>query len=303
MYPRYHDSYIMKMSLRLIPKIAALLPTVLMCSCTTMDLVTGQQTSNMYTVSDDIALGIQTQAELVDALRKQGVLINQDLPTLQKLKDMTSWIVKANGITTFPFDVTLAQTNIVNAMAMPGGRLLVFEGLWNKKDGLTRDDDELAAVLSHEIAHVLCRHATESITRQLPAQLIAAGFGIWASVDEKNRALAQTLGVATELGGGLYALKYSRQDELEADRTGMMYMARAGYNPAAALRIWKRAAARSNGHAAALSIFSTHPADTLRLNELEKHLPEAQRLYAEALAQLRANGTGLIPSRHVTSVH
>ncbi len=217
-------------------------------------------------------------------MMSNNVPINQDKETLAYLQDMMQRITQESHIPDLPYEVTLYHTDIVNAMAAPGGKIMVFQGLWDEKNGLVKDRDELAAVMAHEVAHVTCRHSTEEMTRALPAQLILAGAALYAeSQDDED--VATAVSAAFLLYQGLYVPFYSRRDELEADRVGMMYMARAGYNPEAAVRIWKRVD-EHEGSAPMLSIFSTHPSDGKRYQELMKVLPEAQVLYRQSKPNL-----------------
>ncbi len=206
------------------------------------------------------------------------------------VKDVTKNITDVAHITNLPYKVTfVGDPEFVNAFAVPGGHILIFEGLWNPKEGLVRTVDELAAVVAHEIAHVNCRHSTEAMTRDMLPNLLLAGGMIWATVEDNDNAQL-ILGGAMLIHNGLIVTKYSRQDELEADRVGMMYMAKAGYDPAAAPRVWERLAGASDDQVKkVLSIFSTHPRDYKRSQELRKYLPEARALYEAA--PIKRNGS------------
>lgn len=252
---------------------------LILTGCTTMDAVTGQQTRNFYSLQQDVSLGSQVYDETVAEMRKQGVPINADAARVAQLKEMVRRISSVSDLPTLPYDVTLIQTNIVNAMAAPGGKIMVYEGLWNPKDGLVKDDDELAAVMAHEIAHVNCRHSTEAMTRAMPVNA-AMMIGVIAAKDTKYEQFAQ---IAAAGGlfvyNGIWMTRYSRIDEGEADSVGLMYMAKAGYDPRAALRIWERAAQRRKGSDPAASIFSSHPPDAVRLQNLRMKLPAALAAY------------------------
>jgi len=156
---------------------------------------------------------------------------------------------------------------------------MVYEGLWDPKNGLAKDEDEIAAVIAHEIAHVNCRHSTESMTKAMVANGFAAGT-VLLTQDTKYEGWGQigaTVGMAAY--NGIWMTRYSRADETEADAVGLMYMAKAGYDPRAALRIWERAAQQRTGNDPAASIFSTHPADSVRLQNLSSQLPVALAVY------------------------
>ena len=251
--------------------------------CATTDFVTGQQTQNIYSLQEDVQLGQDFYKETIAELKKENSPIDQDPVRVALVKEVTANIAAVANITNLPYEITyVGDPEIVNAYAFPGGHVMVFEGLWDEKEGLVQTVDELAAVIGHEIAHVNCRHSTEAMTREMLPNLILAGGMIYASIEDDDD-LQLLFGGLMLVHDGLIVTKYSRVDELEADRVGMAYMAKAGYDPAAAPRVWERLAGASDNQVEkVLSIFSTHPRDYKRVQELRKHLPEAQALYAAA---------------------
>ncbi|MGE4490287.1 MAG: M48 family metallopeptidase [Kiritimatiellales bacterium] len=251
---------------------------LLLTGCTTMDAVTGQQTRNFYSLQQDVSMGSQVYDDTLKEMRARGVPINADPVRVAQLKEMVRRISSVSDLPDLPYEVALIHTNIVNAMAAPGGKVMVYEGLWNPKDGLVKDDEELAAVLAHEIAHVNCRHSTEAITRSMLPSLMMMGGAVIAQAKDRED-IAQALSGAFVLYNGIWVTRYSRKDEIEADTVGMMYMAKAGYDPRAAVRIWQRAAQQRTGHDPAASIFSTHPSDAVRMQNLQARLPQALALY------------------------
>jgi predicted Zn-dependent protease len=251
--------------------------------CTTTDYVTGQRVRNMYSLDEEVRMGGQYYTEMIGELKKDKAPVNQDAARVALVREITSNIVAVAHITNLPYKATyVGDPDLVNAYALPGGNIMVFEGIWDPKEGLVRTVDELAAVVAHELAHVNCRHSTEAMTRQMLPNLLLTGGLIWASLEDKDD-MQLLFGGLMLVHNGLIVTRYSRKDELEADRVGMMYMARAGYNPAAAPRVWERLAGASDNQVnQALSIFSTHPRDYLRAQELRKSLPEARALYEAA---------------------
>jgi len=251
---------------------------LLLAGCSTIDPVTGQQTRNFYSVQDDVEIGSQVYSGTIEEMRARGVKVNSDAARVAQLKEMVRRISLVSALPTLPYEVVLIQTNIVNAMAAPGGKIMVYEGLWNPKDGLVKDDDELAAVLAHEIAHVNCRHSTEAMTRQMLPSLMFMGGAMVAQAKDRED-IAQALSGVFVVYNGIWVTRYSRMDETEADSVGLMYMAKAGYDPRAALRIWERTSQHRTGGDPASSIFSTHPADSVRLQNLRAQLPAALAAY------------------------
>ena len=252
--------------------------TLLLAGCTTMDAVTGQQTRNFYSLQDDVDIGSQVYSGTIEEMRARGVKVNTDTAKVEQLREMVRRISGVSNLPDLPYEVVLIQTNVVNAMAAPGGKIMVYEGLWNPKDGLVKDDDELAAVLAHEIDHVNCRHSTEAMTHNMLPSLILMGGAIIAQAKDRED-IAQALSGVFVVYNGVWVTRYSRMDENEADFVGLMYMAKAGYDPRAALRIWERSAQRRTGADPASSIFSTHPADSVRLQNLRVQLPAALAAY------------------------
>ena len=252
---------------------------IVSAGCSTIDPVTGQQTRNFYSIQQDVGLGTEVYQQTIEQMRERGVPVNRDRARVAELQQMVDRIAAASDLPALPYEVALIQTNIVNAMAAPGGKIMVYEGLWDPEKGLARDEEEIAAVIAHEIAHVNARHSTEAMTRAMPGNLAAAGILIFTK-DSENRELWQMLAAAGMfIHNGIFMTRYSRKDEMEADAVGLMYMAKAGYDPRAALRIWERADRQRTGRDPAESIFSTHPPDAARLAALRTRLPGALTVY------------------------
>lgn len=244
------------------------------CVSTTPDFVTGRQTRNFYTVQEDIRLGNQTFEEMKTQMAKDGTAVpSRDAAQVRRVRMIAERVFAATGQReTFAFDVELFDSKVVNAFAVPGGKVAVFTGLWDPKEGLVQGDDELAAVIAHEAAHVTCRHSTEEMTRQMPAQLMLAAAGLYAE-SQKDETWKSVVEGAFLVYNGLVVPKYSRGNEFEADRVSMDYMARAGYDPAAAVRLWKRACEKEGGTPGYMSILSTHPSNQARYEALQRQLP------------------------------
>lgn len=231
-------------------------------------------TMNFYSMNDEVQLGEQVTAETRASMRQQGVARNADPQQVRKIRAMVNRIAAVSDHPELPYEVDLYSSDVVNAMAAPGGKIIVFEGLWHPQKGLARNDEEIAAVLAHEIAHVNCRHSTKSMTRNmLYGGALAVGSAIAKARD--NDTAAYILGGAFVAYEGLLVTHYSRRDEYEADRVGMMYMARAGYDPRAAIRIWERAAQGGGNSGSPLDMLATHPNDAERMRALKAQLPAA----------------------------
>lgn len=158
----------------------------------------------------------------------------------------------------------------VNAWCLPGGKVAVYSGILP----ITRDEEGLAVVMGHEIAHALARHGSERMSQGLLAQLGGVALGAaMASKPEATQQLAQQAYGAGATVGVL--LPFSRAHESEADRIGLILMAKAGYEPGAAAGFWGRMA-QAGGKDSTPEFLRTHPADAKRIADIEKHLPEAR---------------------------
>ncbi len=250
------------------------------------DPVTGKSAYNLYTLDDDIKMGTQAMAQNVAQMQKARCPINTDSARVAQLNEMTRRISAVTHYPTIPYTVTLFQTNIVNAAAFPGGPMMVFSGLYDPRKGLVRDEDELAAVMAHELAHVNCRHTTRRLSVVTPVVLLV-GVGAAVLEAKEQQQWAEILAGGFAVVGALALPAYSRSDEYQADAVGLMYMAKAGYDPRAAPRIWQRAMEQSgkrSGGSGSLTggfnLFSSHPADQARYEALQKLLPAAMEEYA-----------------------
>jgi predicted Zn-dependent protease len=171
----------------------------------------------------------------------------------------------------FVWRVTLLRKNVANAYCLPGGKIVVYTGILP----LTENDAGLATVLGHEVAHATAEHVAERIEREhltRAAAAILAG-GVAFTPGQYVRVLALLDTGAT--------LPFSRKQESEADHIGLVYMARAGYNPHQALAFWKRMLRASRGKEPP-EFLSDHPSDAHRVDRIRSWLPEAERAYAPA---------------------
>jgi predicted Zn-dependent protease len=165
----------------------------------------------------------------------------------------------------------------INAFAMPGGKVGVYTGLLQIVDS----DDELATVMGHEIAHVVANHGGERASQQTLAQLGAQGLGIWSQGKSETTQQITSLayGVGVQYGA---LLPFSRLQESEADHLGLLYAARAGYDPRAAITFWQKMAEQTGAQGEPPEFLSTHPNHENRIERLRELMPEALEEYADA---------------------
>lgn len=177
----------------------------------------------------------------------------------------------------------------INAFALPGGKIGVYSGIIP----VAMNDTGLATVLGHEVAHVAARHGAERVSTGILAQLGAVALGVGLS----NRdpivvdAIMQAYGIGVTVGG---ILPFSRAQESEADRIGLIYMAKAGYDPNEAINFWNRMEQATRGGPKPPEFLATHPGYGTRVNNLKKWLPEAIRYY---------EGSNRAPNLLISSAH
>ena len=176
------------------------------------------------------------------------------------------------------WEVNLLGSEQVNAFCMPGGKIAFYWGLLHR---LQLDDDEVAAIMGHEMAHALREHARERMGKTAATRI---GAGVLSSLLGLGAAGDTLLG----MGGQLLTLKFSRDDESEADLVGLELAARAGYDPAAGVSLWQKMTARGRG--APPQFLSTHPAGETRIRDIEAVLPRVRPLYERAAKPPRRYG-------------
>ena len=214
---------------------------------------------------------------------------------LSKNKDLTSWVKdsgtrirdvvkqsegsKVNG---FEWSFELLEDQTINAWCMPGARIAFYEGIMDQ----CKNENGVAIVMGHEVAHAVYNHSGQRMAQQLAIQL---GITALSAVIEKRFAdpddseiqkiARQVFGVGLQIGGQLALLAYSRKHEHEADKLGLIYAAKAGYDPREAPEFWKRMSALGGGGP---QFLSTHPSNDSRIKALNDAMPEALQYYKPA---------------------
>jgi predicted Zn-dependent protease len=173
----------------------------------------------------------------------------------------------------YEWEFNLVDDKAVNAWCMPGGRVVVYTGILP----VAKDEGGLAVVMGHEIAHAVANHGDERMSQGLIAQMggIALSKALDKSPEQTSNLFMAAYGIGTQVG---VLLPYSRLQESEADRLGLIFMAMAGYDPGEAPEFWKRMSEEKKG-AAPPEFLSTHPADQTRIRNLEEQMKEALSYY------------------------
>jgi len=173
----------------------------------------------------------------------------------------------------FDWQFTLVKDKNINAWCMPGGKVAVFSGILP----VTANESGLAAVMGHEIAHAIAKHSAERASQTALAQGGGALVGVASSgQSQTSKAIINQL---YGIGGQLAILNYSRSQESEADRMGLIFMAMAGYNPSEAVNFWTRMMNAKEGSGAPPEFLSSHPSDARRISDIKKLIPEAMKYY------------------------
>lgn len=176
----------------------------------------------------------------------------------------------------YKWEFSLVESPEANAWAMPGGKVVVYTGILP----ITRDEPGLAVVIGHEVAHAIARHGNERMSHLLLTQL--AGMSLSQALSHKPQATRQLWMTAFGLGAQVgFLLPYSRLQESEADRLGLIFMAMAGYDPINAIDFWQRMAEKKEGQAPP-EFLSTHPSSQSRIENIREMIPQARQYYRPA---------------------
>ena len=215
---------------------------------------------------------LEQYAQMLDQAAEKKALASKDHPQLRRLRDIAnkiiphalSWNPRAAN---WQWEVNLIGSKQINAFCMPGGKIAFYTGIL---DQLKLNDDEVAMVMGHEIAHALREHARERMGK-------SAATNIGASLLTQLLGLGQVGQTVTNYGAQLLTLQFSRDNESEADLVGMELAARAGYDPRAGVTLWQKMSAANKG--APPQWLSTHPSGTTRIGDIEANLPKVLPLY------------------------
>ena len=254
-----------------------ILAAILLSSCSSVP-ITGRKQLSLISDAEVLSSSLTQYKDYMAQATVSGNKVQSEMVTRvgKALAMATETYLKNNGmesdIQNYAWEFSLVANTEVNAFCMPGGKIVVYEGLMK----MVSSEDELAVVIGHEVAHVVAKHSNERMSQQILAQY---GSNVLNSaLANKSAAVQSVAGQVFGLGAQYgVMLPFSRKQENEADYMGMVLMSMAGYNPDMALTFWQKMSA--GGGASVPELLSTHPSDETRINNIKKNLPKIKQTY------------------------
>lgn len=250
---------------------------MLLTSCGSVP-ITGRKQLNLVSDSEVLQASLQQYASFMQSatISTQKTKSAQVTRVGQRIAAATEAYLRYAGleseIQNFAWEFNLVKSDEINAWCMPGGKIVVYEGIMN----LVSSDDELAVVIGHEVAHAVAKHSNERMSQQVLAQYGANAIGILTS--GKSAATQQIAQQVYGLGAQYGVMQpFSRKHESEADKMGLVLMTIAGYNPDVAVTFWQKMQASSSSSVP--EFMSSHPSHETRIADIQKWLPEVKKQY------------------------
>jgi predicted Zn-dependent protease len=248
---------------------------LLLAGCATVP-VTGRHELNLVSSDQEMQLGLTSFDQL-----KKDTPVDHDPARNAQVDRVAKRIAAVAGkdLPNAKWEFVVFNSQEANAFCLPGGKVGVYTGILP----ITQTDAGLATVLGHEIGHAVAHHGASRMSEAMVLQGLGNFSG--AAVGSSRYAQYQSLFMsAYGVGSQLESLRYSRKEESEADHIGLVYMARAGYDPREAVAFWQRFAqhSRQQGGNTTPTLLRDHPVDTVRIEQLKQWLPEAQAEYAKS---------------------
>ena len=252
---------------------------VVSCGTTRTVPITGRKQNIL--VSDEQVLSLSNQ-EYSDYMKSAKLSTNAANTAMvkrvgQKLATAVEAYLNNHGLAAetkqYSWEFNLVQDKSANAFCMPGGKIVVYEGLLP----YTQNEASLAIVLGHEIAHAVDKHSAEQMSKQIKNQYGTQILGSVLNAAGVSSSTTQLAQIIAQKGLQFRSLKYSRDNETEADRMGLIFAAMAGYDPNVAVSFWQRMSQGNNSNQS--DMFSDHPSDAKRIAAIKQELPEALTYY------------------------
>ena len=256
--------------------------TILIASACATTPVSNRSALILIPQSQEISLGKQSYEQI---LKKEKE--SEDANLTQIVSRVGQRIVAVSDMPKLDWEFKLIESDTKNAFALPGGKVAIYTGLLS----VAKNEAGLATIMSHEIAHVIARHGAQRMTQQMLLQGAMLGAGLSMKNNTQRNIILSALGVGVLYG---FTLPFSRSHESEADQIGLLYMARAGYDPNEALQFWQRFSKVKDGKAPP-EWASTHPADTTRMQGLRKYFSRAKYDYQNVIVKHGLGQTFSLP--------
>ncbi len=238
---------------------------LLLTACMAENSVTGRSQFIIIPPSQDAALGLEAMNEV-----KKSAPVVTTGSMAERVQRIGQRIARVSDKPDLDWEFVVIDEPVLNAWALPGGKVAVYR---NMMDNL--NDQQLAAVLGHEVAHAVLRHGAEQMSRAQAQNLAIVGLGVLVSSQTENQEVAQmAVGLGALASQGFVSLPHSRKMELEADHIGTIYMAKAGYDPRNAVTLWQKMASLKEGGGGQPTFLSTHPSDDKRIGRLNARMDE-----------------------------
>ena len=256
-----------------------LVTALLLTSCGSVP-ITGRKQLNLVSDSQVLESSLASYNQFMQSATRSTEKVKSDQVTRvgQRIAAATEAYLKSTGlqneIQNFAWEFNLVKSDEINAWCMPGGKIVVYEGIMK----LVGSDDDLAVVLGHEVAHAVAKHSNERMSQQVAANAGAQVLaGVLAGKSYQTQAIAQQVyGLGAQYG---VMQPFSRKHESEADKMGLVLMTIAGYNPQNAITFWQKMAAVSSSNVP--EFLSSHPSHETRISDLTKWVPEVKKQYGK----------------------
>ena len=250
---------------------------VLLTACNKVP-ISGRNQLNLVSDSEVLQASLASYKEYMGKATKSTETVKSAQVTRvgQRIAAATEAYLNANGMSdqvkNFAWEFNLVKDSQLNAFCMPGGKIVVYEGIMN----IIASDDELAVVMGHEVAHAVAKHSNERLSQQKALEYGGAILGavIQGQSQQTQNLAAQVFGLGANYG---VMLPFSRKHETEADNIGLVLMTMAGYNPDCAMTFWQKMSSNSGNNK--LEFLSTHPSDATRIANLQKQIPLVKQQY------------------------
>lgn len=271
------------------------------CGTTSTVPITGRKQKLLVSDEQVLSLSNQQYQEYMKTAKLSTNATNSAMVKRvgQKLAAAVVSYLNSNGLSseasTYSWEFSLVKDDNVNAFCMPGGKIVVYEGLLP----VTRDEASLAIVLGHEIAHAVAKHSAERLSNQVRQQYGGQILSAVLTGAGANTNLQQLGTTVFGLGSNLGSAAYSRKQESEADHLGLIFAAMAGYDPSGAVSFWQRMSESTGGGSS--SLFSDHPSDASRISNIKSWMPEALKYYGGGSSSKSSKTPQTTKTIHISS--